>query len=325
MAPELVLLFANSTEYRRPKVFANILNGKKTVSNLFWGLQYGLLPELGILHGQKVDVTETTINTLRDDGLVVSDETGSIKLTQAGATYQQRLNQLVPPLTGEVTQSLNVSQFKNRLLLAGQVTSEYSYRNSKYYPLGISLFDSFVVKKWFQTAKTQLPEALLTPLNSYLSGLETKWADIFTRGLVGHQIGGQTYQQLGLELQVDPQIIELATLHLYANFANYLVSQSQRALLPLVADLLGVNWTSSAQQTFQLFINQPVTVEQIAQQRRVKVSTVREHLLESAIWLPIDQFPYQQFLVNQEQSVANKEIAFFNFRLNQIYRSKLNE
>ncbi|MCY9806812.1 helix-turn-helix domain-containing protein [Lentilactobacillus senioris] len=325
MSPDLVLLFTNSTEYRRPKVFENILNGKKTVSNLFWGLQYGLLPELGMLHGQNVIVTETTISALLAKGLIVSDETGAIKLTEAGTSKQKRLIQLMPPLAGDTTRSVNVMQFRDRFLLAAQVTSEYSYHNSKYYPLNIPLFDSFIVKRWFQTTKAELPNTLLTPLTGYLSELETQWADIFTRSLVGHQVGGQTYQQLGLELQVDPEIIELVTLHLYANFAYYLVSRSQQTLLPLVADLFGDNWTSSAQKTYQLFINQQLTVDQIAQRRSIKLSTVREHLLESAIWLPIDRFPYQQFLVTRSQPITNKEMAFFNFRLSQIYRSKLNE
>ncbi|WP_054669605.1 hypothetical protein [Lentilactobacillus senioris] len=247
MAPDLILLFTNTTEYRRPKVFENILNGKKTVSNLFWGgLEYGLLPELGMLHGKNIQIKPEDIGNLIENKLVVTDESGAIKLTELGDQKQRQLSRLLPPLLGDVTKSLRVNQFKDRFLLASQVTSEYSYQNTKYYPLSIQLFDSFVVKRWFQVNKAQLPTALLTPLTQYLTDLKPQLADIFARELVGHENGGQTYQQLALELQVTPEIVELISLHLYTNFADYLMNHSQNTLQPLVTDLWGGdNWTTS--------------------------------------------------------------------------------
>lgn len=325
MAPDLILLFTNTTEYRRPKVFENILNGKKTVSNLFWGLEYGLLPELGMLHGKNIQIKPEDIGNLIENKLVVTDESGAIKLTELGDQKQRQLSRLLPPLLGDVTKSLRVNQFKDRFLLASQVTSEYSYQNTKYYPLSIQLFDSFVVKRWFQVNKAQLPTALLTPLTQYLTDLKPQLADIFARELVGHENGGQTYQQLALELQVTPEIVELISLHLYTNFADYLMNHSQNTLQPLVTDLWGDNWTTSSKQTYQLFINHHASIEQIAKQRQIRPSTVREHLLEAAIWLPVANFPYDNMLTNQNSTTNNKEIEFFKFRLKQIYRSKVNE
>lgn len=321
---ELILIFASTSEYRRPKVFENILVGKKTVSNLFWGLQYGLLPELGFFHGQNYKITNEDLSRLKQSQLITINDKGSVKLTELGGQKQRQLLKLVPPLVGPVDRALNVAKFKDRFLLASQVTSEYSYQNAKYFPVSIQLFDSFIVKKWFKDNKSNLPQTILAPLTSYLNNLDPKLAEIFAKELVGHQVGGQTYQQIAAELQVSPVTIELITSHLYANLANYLILNKETNLVSLLTGLIGTNWTTSAQQTYQLFINQDASIDNIASLRSIKPSTVREHLLESAIWLPITKFPYSKLLREIGNANLSKEADFFAFRLQQIYRSKLN-
>jgi len=98
--------------------------------------------------------------------------------------------------------------------------------------------------------------------------------------------------------------------------------------------------SQSAWQTYQTFLQQP-DVQVIALQRKLKLSTVREHLLETAILMP--DFPFERLLssavvtqlttIFQEQSdVASwqfqqaqdqlPELDFFWFRLFQIMRCR---
>lgn len=97
--------------------------------------------------------------------------------------------------------------------------------------------------------------------------------------------------------------------------------------------------STSAQQTLHSFMAGK-SLEVISHQRQLKLSTVREHLLEAAIMLPPEQFDFQRILpaqlVTQMQArlaktpldqwqftqVADLSVEFWQFRLLEILRSK---
>ena len=337
---ELILLFASATEYRRPKVFENILIGKKTVSNLYWGLQYGMLPELGVLHGRNLKITSTSINQLREKKLIEVNENGAVKLTDEGQIQHTALQSVVPPIAAaDKLATVNIDRFRNRILLAAQITSEYVHHNNQYYPVTNQLFDTFTVKQWFKQTKERLPDVLIQPLTTFLTRLNNDtWADMVVGQMVGHEYGGQTNQQLAQRLQIPIGIIELVNQNLFLNLALTFLREKSPDTQSLLAGIVNSDWTQSSQLTYQLFINQRLTVKQIAVQRRIKESTVREHLLESAIWQSAESFPYRQLiseanwqLFSQESTLTdiqlppNSPAVFFEFRLYQIYRSKFND
>jgi uncharacterized protein YpbB len=122
-------------------------------------------------------------------------------------------------------------------------------------------------------------------------------------------------------------------------WVRWLQAHPDDPLWPLLAPLVQSSPVSkSAQQTYQAF-TQTHALTKIATARKLKLSTVREHLLEVAIWLP--SFPFTTVLDAQvietltrcfagqpeiaswsfqDAQAALPELDFFEFRLFQIMR-----
>nr|WP_238331039.1 helix-turn-helix domain-containing protein [Furfurilactobacillus milii] len=85
-------------------------------------------------------------------------------------------------------------------------------------------------------------------------------------------------------------------------------------------------------------VQQGATRTEIAQQRRLKPSTINEHLLTAAILLPLDQFPYEECVDEAtRESIEKRQPVnidnwqgplgvtpdqFFQYRMTQIWETK---
>ncbi|WP_047999770.1 helix-turn-helix domain-containing protein [Lactiplantibacillus herbarum] len=343
LADYVLLLF--STTPRRAKGVFNVLRGRRTVSTLFAGLTANCLELLDSWHGVDLETLMAVVATLEADQLLVSTTEGSWQLTLAGQKRQQQLQTtLYQPQAFQAFQTIDVRRFERVSQLALQVISEGAHAEKRYYPVTSDPGVQATVKQWLRSSRqpmTVLGKRLYETLNDFLTTLDSDLATIFVMGLTGYQLPGRTDQQLAEQFDRQPLEIWMIRKDLMCQWVLWIQQHQTEPLWPLLAPLIQATAISqSAWQTYQTFLQQP-DVQVIARQRKLKLSTVREHLLETAILMP--DFPFERLLssavvtqlttIFQEQSdVASwqfqqaqdqlPELDFFWFRLFQIMRCR---
>lgn len=340
---DLLILFGSEHQFYGITTIKNILIGKKTVSNLYAAVRYQLLPLFGSFNHYQLVANNEAITELIEQGLMVVDERKRYRLTTAGNDLKQSwLQQMLPLGSLQIAAKYNLAGVIGRFRLLVQVVSEYSYQNHRYYPNYETYADKVLVKQWFQQNKQpDLPAQFKAQLMAFLKTIENDPAVIFANGLVGHQFYGKTTGQLATQLKRTPSMITIMELQVYGLLLTKLI-QTNSPLLSLFTDLKRSLVANSALKSLALFQNGN-SIKQIAQIQGVKENTVREHLLEAAICLPTEQFPFAMVLTPYVKTkVANlvaemqmplgeisyyqvvDQIDFFEFRLAQIYWSKEN-
>ncbi|WP_268913114.1 helix-turn-helix domain-containing protein [Lentilactobacillus sp. SPB1-3] len=341
----LILLFCSSSEPRRIKAVFNVLIGKRTVSNLFWGFNYGLLDYLDSFHGLSLDDLNKSINDLKQRGLIIEPENNFIQLTELGDQARDDLLQTVGQVDILKTAGqYDVELFKKRIILATQVVSEYSYQNNRYYPQSIDMLNDSLVKLWFIKNKaTDLIELMRDGWIKVLSTMSKELADFYAQTLIGHERFGQTPKQIANKVSMSESEVRL-----WLYMGDCLAVKGFIDLKNSSMDLLfrGVKRdriSHSALVTWDMFSRSNSSLIAIADKRRVKVTTIREHLLECAILLPdpqplfdrvlnkslinkLDEFAPDSILEWKfDKSLSQKlQIDFFEFRMYQIMRSREN-
>lgn len=344
MDPQVLISFFSSRQPRRIKVIENLLRGRETVSTLYWGMRYHLLGYLGTLKSINLRITQRSLIQLvtRDELIELSDNNYLIN------PHRYRVIKR-PPLRRYLGINLryDLKRFKARFLLATQVVSEYSYRNSNYYPLQIDFQDARLVKYWFHDyKKLNLVTRFYRILRAYFAKLAKDdrtlaWQAVSL--LIGHQIPGQTLMQLQQRLKRSVTELKLRQLEILCGLVAFALQNDDQLLVPLLKDLRMTPVSNSALLTFRLCLRHlPLSV--IARRRRLKRSTIKEHLLTVAIFSD-QRFPYRLFIndnlmnelgrvyhgdidqwnYDRFRQVTGKSIDFFYFRLYQIMRSKIND
>ncbi|MTV81205.1 hypothetical protein GM612_00875 [Lactobacillus sp. CRM56-3] len=332
--------YLSPTKPRRLRVIENILIGKRTVSTLYWGMRYHQLAWLGYDKQLTRQTMDGHVERLVHDGLLSVTDTNAV-LTKKGAERQQVLRQTrYQPKALPVRLTVDLDTFWQRFLLATQVVSEQSYQTRKYYPLQVAWPVKQMIKKWYQQFySADLSAEFNAVLTRFLKQLAVREATFFSRLLVGHDRPGETLLQLAQQNGLSSSEAHLMLTDLACQFVHFLRAQSDSSVKALLAGLSRQPISESALNTLNRF-QAGQALEEIGHQRRLKVSTVKEHLLEAAIMLPVDQFPYEKLLTPQLQNelsdqfatqnlddwqfnqLSNTQVAFWQFRLFEILRSK---
>lgn len=279
---------------RRLRVIENLLRGKKTVSTLYWGQRYQLLPLIGLDKSLDRGGLDAAARSLVTGGLATLDEENDqLRLTPTGVIAAQRT--YYQPQTADTWIQLDLMAARQRLLVAVQVVSEYTHATRRYYPLATDLATRQAVRAWFQREKSdRLGQQILQALTHALEQLPETVAMVTTSLLTGYQHPGLTREQVAQRQQRTAWEVTLMQLD-----GLMQICQDARVAQTPFTSLLSSLWqspvTRSAQLTLEA-VRQTGDLDQVATQRRIKLSTVREHLLEAAIFLPLVDFPYEQIL-----------------------------
>ncbi|BDZ30972.1 helix-turn-helix domain-containing protein [Lactiplantibacillus sp. WILCCON 0030] len=295
-ADYLLLLF--TTAPRRPKALANVLRGKRTVSTLFAGLTTGTLAYLDSWHGVALPTFEAATAQLVADGWLVAAQPGYLQLTAAGVERQKQLAQtLYLPTAWVQFQQADVRQFTAVSQLALQVVSEAVHQQRRYYPITTDRTIQRQVKHWFrQWQSPTLGTQIYADLVTFLKTQSPQAAAVFSQSLTGFAFPGQTDQQLAGQFERSPVEILVMRKDLSCHWVAWLKQTPTSPIAALLQPMLKVNpVSSSAWQTYQDY-QSGQNLAQIAQARQLKLSTVREHLLEVAILWP--EFPVAELLTS---------------------------
>lgn len=283
-----LLRFFSYHQPRRIRVIENTLRNRRTVTNLFWARQYGILEWLGAYRTLSRNQYNQQIQQLINDKLLLIDEKDIATLTEKGAAILAKNKQYEPSFY-EWYWLVNTHQVMQRLLLAMQVVSEYSYHQNKYVPLVVPYREMMAVKYWFrQNYHRDMITELYSELHRFggaLASENTLLADDFFNALVGHDSPGKTMMQASEEYGFDfddVQFLRHDELLAISAYARQFPGLLQQLLQPIInKDPL----SKSAAITFNMY-QRGKNIQNIARERHLKENTIREHLLETAILVP---------------------------------------
>ena len=325
---------------RRERVIENVLANRQTVATLFWAQQYGILTWLGARRRLSRAQFDQEVAALIGAGLLERVGADEIKLTAAGVSYEESQPSPYQPHFYPWYWLANTQTVQRRLLLGFQVVSELAYHNRYYAPLAVPFTDQEAVRGWFRHFKSaqfvQEVYAELHLLAGALANEDQRLAAALVNRLIGHDQAGWTLNQLADRLQLslaDALVLDHDLWLAVTAFSRRTTGPLASLLRPLIAP---TPISRSCQTTVQL-ARQGLELVRIAERRRLKLGTVREHLLTAAILTP-QQLNWAQLLPAEQRKFLDHHFRgdaihwrfqgwsgdensdFYYFRLYQIYK-----
>ncbi|MGX6977727.1 helix-turn-helix domain-containing protein [Vagococcus elongatus] len=341
----ILTLFTHGYKARIGTLY-QLLIGKRTSSILCYGHFYGQLPYFGLLPKLDRQVYQQSVHQLtKKNFLTVKDEKAEI--TQEGRKYLADGDMINYDKLNHFVYGKSWQSFFDLLLFSTQVTAELKAGNSSYPPVENSPYKHFQLKKWLahqleRQSKEDFIQAFSAEWHQLIETLPELEGDFLTNQLTGADVIGKTYHQLGSLLGLNEFELTLFQRHCI-HWVMTIVAGSPETY-PLMNSLYQLvrqpNYNQSAYQTYQLYLKVK-KIDQLIAHRRLKESTVLDHLIEFAI---IDEkFPFFDVLTPEIKEMFFKieksspdvrdwkisviqelypEVSFFEMRLYQIWRVK---
>ncbi|HWO95727.1 MAG TPA: helix-turn-helix domain-containing protein [Bacillus sp. (in: firmicutes)] len=280
----------------------HLLTGKKSAQTIQDGKLYRLSHMFQSFPYLKKESFSQYVKQLKEQNYIEikKEEKDKWDVTEEGKKYlQEQLRQfpLSPYFNG--WRYMNVSaSFFIRLNLLVQTLSHLVYNESYFLPVSQDLRVQKWIKHFFKSqyaSRNELAKQLFIELCSCLERCLSIEADIFMLQFSGFQRAGLTKKQIGERYGIDEHrvhYVQTSVLHccLQQIMETPLSYPLLNSLIP-EADV-SVPLTVSTVKTVNL-LQQGKTVEEIMAIRRLKRSTIEDHLVELALFVPdfsIDEY-----------------------------------
>ncbi|MHC5218049.1 helix-turn-helix domain-containing protein [Enterococcus sp. LJL128] len=218
-----------------------------------------------------------------------------------------------------------------------QVTSQLSYQNKEYIPLESSPYYQWMIKQTLtQLKKNTLGQEMRRQWHELFIELSQQEQAFIAQQFSGYQHNGKALQQLANQASSSDFEAVLFRKNTYHHLFAVIESKNQNQFLQAVIhDSLEKSNNQSMRQTKELW-QTGYSLEEIAVIRKMKVSTVKDHLLELAIQEP--EKNYDSLLPKNQQAFLDKittpcqtwrfttlkaqyePLDYFSFRLYQILK-----
>ena len=318
---DFILSLFHTGHKLRISTLYHLLIGKRTSSVLIHGFFYRNLP----LFDSFSQLEEKQFNRWIDQLIqkkLIEETDGFGQLTEAGRIKLQ---------TTQRTQLINLNGLRygrerERMwqlsLLAVQVISYLTYHEKEYIPLDSRPFFLYQTKKWLHQAEEGFLTEFPTELEQILAALSKEQANFLANQFSGYEQYGQVAFQL---LPAKWQEAPWDRLY-YQNAIDAFLQQAlqQPDFRRLLRQLDQLNYNQSMLKTRKLYLS-GLSLEEIAQQRRLKQGTLNDHFIEWA--LLAEDFPFSDFHLITPASEHEmltwryqefSELPYLNFRLSQI-------
>lgn len=337
-----LLYFFSKTQPRRPTVVRQVLSNKRTVSNLFWGMRYGIIDWLAVCPRLERAKFDGEIKELIRRGRLIETGDREVLLTETGvkqcAAFESQHYRIKKPA---IFGALKTQLWQELLRLLVQVISEASYHNRRYFVVASSFQAQTIIKRWYkENRQYDLGRVLGEQLLLFLENVDRQHADIFMQLFSGHDVIAKTIEQVAADTNYSACDVQFLWEDLSASLAAFLYNGSS-IFKSLVAPLMvSSRLSKSAAATYGLY-ESGLPLSTIKTKRRLKESTVIEHLLEAAIFVPTfdfkrllsvkDYYVLRQLFQGNIDNWSYKKlesveptVSFAKFRLYQIEQTRLN-
>ncbi|RHW39397.1 recombinase RecQ [Lysinibacillus yapensis] len=290
-------------------------NGERTISapyHLLKGKRSGqTIQDVGIYHLHKYfgvlpklarQTYDKAISALVEEEILIVLQDGFYKLTNKATSHLQENKTL--PFDGWHYRG-NEHLFFARLSLVVQSLSHQSAKQMSFIPIQKDEQVQQWVRHFLKTNHYQdghLQQKLLEEIVMSLENLnvEEEAKEMVMLRLSGYKTAGLTWQQISYKMklsEMDIGLIYISTLHKWLN--EILQKKDEYFLLNQLTEAVRVNipLSGSASQTAELFKN-GYSVEEISRIRRLKMSTIEDHIVELAMNEP--EFNMEQFVAKAD-------------------------
>lgn len=281
----------------------HLIKGKRSGQTIHDVGLYKLYPFFGLLPKLSRAKFDEQIDLLFAKNTIVIEESGYYKLTDTGKELAAKPLSL--SFDGWHYRG-NEHLFFGRLSLVIQSLSHQLYRKKAFIPIEKNeqiqqWVRQFLLRHHYQNQLLQ--QALFNEIIASLSELpiEENSKDLLLYRLTGYNEPGYTWQQLAFgydRQEIDVQLLYISALH---TWLNKLAHEETRC--PLLFEMtenirVEVLLTASANATAKLY-NQGKSVEEISQIRRLKISTIEDHIVELA--MNEVSFSIEPFVTKEQQ------------------------
>lgn len=287
----------------------HLLNGKKSSQTLQDAHLFSLKRYFRILEPLTRESFDEIFNHLIEKKLVESCGEQRFLLTSAGEDFI--INHEQPYyVNGWRYQPLTLLVWE-RLSLLVQVTSNFTFQETKYIPIQKNVEVHNWLKGFLMSTsipKRELGKSLFSEIVQILEQARDVKPDVLIFRLTGYKQIGMTSSQIAKKLNIDSTHYHLEFTNIIHCFIHYVEGNPSRfKVLSSLLDNLDQkdSLTLSARKTLVL-LNQGLTVEEIASIRNLKISTIEDHLVEFA--LNVKDFSINSY-VDEEVQLKILEIS----------------
>lgn len=282
---------------RSERSLFHVLNGKRSATTLQDAFFYDLEPIFGLFPYTKYDYEKLLVSFEKRGWLNRSTFT----LTEAGSMLArpESVSQLFDRLGGEYRDYTTMTWKRLSLFIQTFMSLEHE---RTFYPVQADRMAERWVKQIVRTERDW--KVLLASFHQELETALESVGDPYATAVVYRFTGafetGYTYEQIATLLDVDART---ARLYFLAGWNALLRTVPRDAkILGFAHGLSDERMTLSARESFDLF-STGRTFEQVQSIRRLRTSTIEDHVVEMAMYL--DDFPLDQFV--PVESIAEVE------------------
>lgn len=343
----LLRLFSEGKPLKETSLFY-ILQGKRTASMLYRSVDYGLESIFGFLPKlDRTDYQRKLRHLISVNYLTLIEESQELILTADGqAALEAYFAELYEPIhLNWLTEGKIVIDFQKVLYFLTQILSETRYSNKRYIPIEKNTAIQQWVKRWLRRQSTSQHELGIQfglEWKKVLSQLDPHNAVILVQLMSGHDRAGWTRAQIAQQLNLEEAEVRVRILDALNFIVQYTAAHKED--IPLFASILwelkqkNQNGISKSALDTLVLVQQGYTLEQICQIRKLKKSTVSEHIIECVIveptikvsdFVPKEVYRSLQQLFEENADLTHQEAAekiphmeFYWFRIMQIERKR---
>ncbi|WP_208558762.1 helix-turn-helix domain-containing protein [Marinilactibacillus kalidii] len=321
----------------------HVFNGRRTPSILYKVENEQLHPAFGLFKELTKEQLQKLINQLvREQLLEGTEQDGYIKTEKGINQVAQYFNQHAFP--DSITSLENATlrtPFYYQFQLLGQIFSEKRYENNKYSPTIKDPVHQESIKMWLSNQPEkmdQLAQQWSNELYRLLNALSEEEAYIVVGKLTGHPFVGRTNRQLAEELDMEPFELIIRTEQVMETIIKKSRSEKGTLLNDFVDYLDKRTYFGLSKSTLDTYymIGEGKGLEEVSEIRKLKISTIREHILEiylihpdfdftpfipKEIYMKLKQsFLQQPSYMFKQAKVEQPDMLFMWFRLIEIER-----
>ncbi|WP_404403570.1 helix-turn-helix domain-containing protein [Jeotgalibacillus malaysiensis] len=299
----------------------HLLKGKKTSQTIQDAQLYGISPLFQLYRSMKRSYYDQRIEFLKHHGMIDEQEELKFRLTAKGRIELAEFFSVHPfPVYLNGWKYHQVTHlFWKRLTLSVQTGSNLIYSQHQFIPVTRDFYVQQWVKKMISENRNRLKD-YTSQLNKELTVLFERddfpdSPDLIVQQLSGYNQIGQTNRQLADQLNCGPD--EIFTRFINELHYMFRVIDDDKTCFPLLSEMMdtqeikSIPFTRSTEETYQ-YVKRNLSIDQIASVRRLKRSTIEDHILEIA--LLDQQFSIHSFVTEQ----LAEEIRTFKGRSNRL-------
>ncbi|MBY6035657.1 helix-turn-helix domain-containing protein [Fictibacillus nanhaiensis] len=291
-----------------------ILSGKKTSQSLSDSQWFGIQPYYAALKGITTEEFNVLLLRINSMDLIEEQEENVFVVTENGQSLlldEKKRMGFMEKLDGLKYASIEQSCWRI-ITLYTQALSNALYGHNDYSPIVRDRNTVDKVKSLFprsEQKRKEIAQQLFFEISFILKETDTRSASIFVRKLSGYDRIGNTFEQLAKEWSLDKTEVTLRFRSILHHCLR--LSRDHSKQFPVLHSLIGSYTevpalTKSASLTYEL-LTKDKTIQEIMRIRKLKSSTLEDHLVEIARAIP--EFSIYPYIKKED---TDQVVCFYN-------------